>query len=591
MSTREELRTGVKIARDKPSPTDDAESKRRTVWDKIAKLEKRGLCLQCERRRRKARNIEVCSDCAKSLPSLKCCHCKIPFMNHKFCAKASKIYRRELCMSCASNWATHNCDPKLCRVCNQWSAWRSTSECDRCYDLLQTYGQPSQCEACNNNAAFDRGESARQRVNELRLCFLCTINYKKNDYYNRKLMMSMGQDGAGERQEDRHSDRHGKHRRSTRDSSETPVASDKSQARGDGPDPPSESLQQELTELKESFQNLKRKYAELQEENIKLKKSLKTHLLDLFVLLAILVIVVGPHERVLVAFGQVRHQVPLQRNPQELRNLPLRRLQVVGAHLHARRPKQVVHVGRVVVGEGPEDQRPDVGELGRHLGRVAEGRGPDDVGVPYEQQHPAEPVRGVAPRVDAGYQKADEPQLVDVLHHVLRVERGEEHLVDAEDARLDRERGDHVVGGAQQLRRLQRQLRHDDLVIEGLLRHAVAEGVVHEVRRDDGRRVRRRRVLLVQPAHGYCDQDVYHVNARHGRRAPQPQQLRAVDALDVPVDLPQDLRLALGVQIAELRGELLHQQVAPDAELRQRVLLAHRIVHEHVGADLEGLFH
>ncbi|CDR94617.1 Protein FAM76B [Babesia bigemina] len=266
MATREELRTGVKIAKGNPKPAEDFEPKSRSVWDKIGKLEDRGLCMECERRRWKTSNIQVCLDCAKSLKSLTCCHCKISYVNHKFCAKASKIYKRELCLSCASNWATHNCDPKLCRLCNQWSAWRSTSECDRCHDLLLKYGEPSKCESCNNNAAFDRGESARQRVNDLRLCFLCTCNYKKNDYYNRKLLMHMGQDaGSGK-----------KVQRTSSAQEDSPTNPDLAKTKAEGAEASAETAaQREVADLKECIKNLKRKYAELQEENIRLKKRLR----------------------------------------------------------------------------------------------------------------------------------------------------------------------------------------------------------------------------------------------------------------------------------------------------------------------------
>ncbi|ORM39599.1 Protein FAM76A [Babesia sp. Xinjiang] len=271
MKTREEFRNGVKLDKGKFAKPELDHGKTRSVWDKIARLEERGLCLECERHRWKTSAIQVCDECAKKLPSLKCCHCKMSYPNHKFCDKASSIYKREMCMSCASNWATHNCEPKLCRLCNQWSAWRSTSECDRCYDLLQKYGQPTQCESCNNNAAFDRGSASRQRVNGLRLCFLCTCNFKKNDYYNRKLMISMNMD-AGSVEREYHND---KSTRSSRDSDALPAVSEKSSTIGSDA-PNGRSVERELKTLKDLYNKLKKKYAELKEENVSLKKRLKT---------------------------------------------------------------------------------------------------------------------------------------------------------------------------------------------------------------------------------------------------------------------------------------------------------------------------
>lgn len=276
MVTQEQLRNGIKISKERARPTEDNEPKTRTIWDKIAKLEAHELCLECERRKWKNKSIQVCLDCAKSRDELKCCHCKISYVNHKYCAKAGSIYKRELCMSCASNWATYNCDPKLCRLCNQWSAWRSTSECDTCYDLLQKYGEPLQCESCGNHAAFDRGEAARQRVSNLRLCFLCTCNYKRNDYYNRKLMRNTTHDSTSGKGDGRHS----QSRRTLRSSENGTRSTENergqpSKVESTGSDSHA-ALIREIKDLKDSFDNLRQKYSELQEENIQLKKKIRT---------------------------------------------------------------------------------------------------------------------------------------------------------------------------------------------------------------------------------------------------------------------------------------------------------------------------
>ncbi|EDO07470.1 uncharacterized protein BBOV_IV011180 [Babesia bovis T2Bo] len=269
MNNREDLRNGVKLNKSNPSKQSSERPQNRSIWDKIAKLEQRELCLECEHRRWKTNVIQVCETCAKGLPSLKCCHCKISYVNHKYCFKASNIYNREMCMSCASNWATYNNEPKLCRFCNQWSAWRSTSECDRCRDLLEKYGQPSNCESCNNNAAFDRGESARKRVNDLKLCFLCTCNYKQNDYYNRKLMKKMNIDTSERSTEDVNTDQPS----SARDMEDSPLFPEKVQSANNGNT--ARTLEQELKELKDAYNTLKKKYAKLKDENISLRKRVK----------------------------------------------------------------------------------------------------------------------------------------------------------------------------------------------------------------------------------------------------------------------------------------------------------------------------
>lgn len=271
MVSADDLRNGVLIS--KPSKSNHVAKSKHDIWDKIAKLEKKELCMECERRKWKSMSIKVCSECSRTMQYLTCCHCKLSYANNRFCVKANEIYKRELCMACAANWATYNCEPKLCRLCNRWSAWRTTSECDTCFELFQKYGEPATCETCGNNAAFDRGEQARQRVNNLRLCFLCTYNYKKNDYYNKKLMMSRS--GEGSKKSD---DRTPKHRRTlpVSDDSTRSDASDLGHSMGEQAESERNALLlKENKDLKESLKNLTKRYTELQEEVIQLNKKLK----------------------------------------------------------------------------------------------------------------------------------------------------------------------------------------------------------------------------------------------------------------------------------------------------------------------------
>ncbi|KAK2195686.1 bifunctional Dim1 family/Thioredoxin-like superfamily/FAM76 protein [Babesia duncani] len=164
-----------------------AEAKR--FWERVGNLEKRELCMNCEKHKWKHKDVQVCADCFKRCESVKCVHCKAEFSYHRYCNKAHKLYYKLVCMRCASNIATYNKDPRLCRFCNAWAAWRDSGDCDRCSSFSNTFGDPNTCESCGNLAAFDRGEASRDKVGGLWLCFLCTYEHKKSDYYIKKRRM------------------------------------------------------------------------------------------------------------------------------------------------------------------------------------------------------------------------------------------------------------------------------------------------------------------------------------------------------------------------------------------------------------------
>ncbi|UKK00473.1 hypothetical protein MACK_000546 [Theileria orientalis] len=179
MVTDEDFIGGIKISE---SP--------KNVWDLIKRSEKNCLCLNCERHRWKNKDVKLCDKCYRSCSREKCVHCKTEFSFHKFCEKAAKTYKRHVCLNCAKNIATYNTDPKLCRFCSCWSAWKESSECDRCFKLLELFGCPTNCESCNKNCYFNKGEESRSKVDGLKLCYLCTYDFKKNDYYNKRRLMS-----------------------------------------------------------------------------------------------------------------------------------------------------------------------------------------------------------------------------------------------------------------------------------------------------------------------------------------------------------------------------------------------------------------
>ncbi|BAM39128.1 conserved hypothetical protein [Theileria orientalis strain Shintoku] len=178
MVTDEDFIGGIKISE---SP--------RNVWDRIKRSEKSYLCLNCERHRWKNKDVKLCDKCYRSCSREKCVHCKSEFSFHKFCEKAAQTYKRHVCLNCARNIATHNTDPRLCRFCSCWSAWRETSECDRCFALLERFGNPTNCESCNKNCYFNKGEESRSKVDGLKLCYLCTYDFKKNDYYTKRRLL------------------------------------------------------------------------------------------------------------------------------------------------------------------------------------------------------------------------------------------------------------------------------------------------------------------------------------------------------------------------------------------------------------------
>lgn len=156
------------------------------IWDHISSLEKKNLCLNCEKHHFKNKDIKICIKCSRICKRLKCIHCKEEFAAHKFCKKAEKIYKRTLCLNCAKNIATYNSDPKLCRYCNCWASWRETSECDRCFKFLEKFGNPTNCEMCNKNSSFNTENNLNKIYNNLKLCYLCIYEFKKNDYYIKK---------------------------------------------------------------------------------------------------------------------------------------------------------------------------------------------------------------------------------------------------------------------------------------------------------------------------------------------------------------------------------------------------------------------
>uniref|UniRef100_A0A3B0MGW3 Uncharacterized protein n=1 Tax=Theileria annulata TaxID=5874 RepID=A0A3B0MGW3_THEAN len=156
------------------------------IWDYINSLEKKNRCLNCEKHHFKNKETKVCTKCSPICKRFKCIHCKEEFAAHKFCKKAEKIYKRTLCLNCAKNIATYNSDPKLCRYCNCWASWRETSECDRCFKFLEKFGNPTNCEMCNKNSSFNTENNLNKIYNNLKLCYLCIYEFKKNDYYMKK---------------------------------------------------------------------------------------------------------------------------------------------------------------------------------------------------------------------------------------------------------------------------------------------------------------------------------------------------------------------------------------------------------------------
>lgn len=95
-------------------------------------------------------------------------------------------------MKCANSLATSGSEPRLCRFCACWSAWNGRQECQRCEKSLNKFGAPKNCERCGKNSAFDRGAESRSKVGDLFLCYLCTFEYKKNEYYKNKLLGNSG---------------------------------------------------------------------------------------------------------------------------------------------------------------------------------------------------------------------------------------------------------------------------------------------------------------------------------------------------------------------------------------------------------------
>lgn len=166
------------------------DEERDSIWYKIRKMKKKGLCMNCEKSKWKNHEFQVCSECYKKCARLKCVHCKEEFSNHRYCKKAESIYKKTVCMNCAYQTSIHSNDPRLCKYCSAWAAWNSDSVCTRCSNFYEKFGAPMNCESCGNNSAFNRGQESRDKVGGIRLCFLCTYDFKKNDYYIKRRIIS-----------------------------------------------------------------------------------------------------------------------------------------------------------------------------------------------------------------------------------------------------------------------------------------------------------------------------------------------------------------------------------------------------------------
>lgn len=210
------FRSGVKLSRnasfgvssggstDGRMTTSNSED-RDSIWYKIRRMQKKGICMNCEKNKWKNHECQVCPECYKKCTRLKCVHCKEEFSNHKYCKKADSIYKKRICMNCAYQISVHSNEPRLCKYCSSWAAWNSDSVCNRCTNLYEKFGAPTNCESCGNNSAFNRGQESRDKVGGIKLCFLCTYDFKKNDYYIKRRITSStkGQNSSeGEKEDD-----------------------------------------------------------------------------------------------------------------------------------------------------------------------------------------------------------------------------------------------------------------------------------------------------------------------------------------------------------------------------------------------------
>jgi len=168
-------------------PEDIDRDKIKGLMSKFKGMKEQSTCFNCLQTQWKdPKNIScpLCSRCHVGIRHTKCVQCGIDVLLHKMAKQTRDLLGRPICFECVElllRWKK----AKRCQHCLQMSAWNGKGSCPRCEYYKKKCGEPEVCEICGCTAAFNKGPQKQAKLDQRRLCFSCTLDYKR-EKHNKK---------------------------------------------------------------------------------------------------------------------------------------------------------------------------------------------------------------------------------------------------------------------------------------------------------------------------------------------------------------------------------------------------------------------